>query len=131
MVNKKGFIVIAATLVLLMVTIGITSMLLFLSIGGAKISESLRQGEQALFFSESCLEEGLLRLKADPLYGGGQVVFPDGVCHIAVSQENENYNFQVSFSSDAGHHRSVEAQAEIVDGILVVKRWNEAVSVIE
>jgi len=66
----KGYIAILAVLVLLTVTGGIATTLLLTSIGEVQSVEALRQGEQALLFSESCLEEGLLRIIRDPDYSG-------------------------------------------------------------
>jgi hypothetical protein len=128
---KKGYVVISMALILLAVTVGIAYSISFLSSGDAKISEALRQGEQALFRSESCLEEGLLRLKADPSYGGGSVSFPDGICHISIKNESGIYTLQAYFSGEEKYWRGIEAQAEIIDGLVKMTSWKEKVLVLE
>lgn len=128
---KKGYIAISIVLILLAVTIGISFTLSFLSSGNSKMAESFGKGEQVLFNSQSCLEEGLLRLKNNPLYEGGTVSFPEGICNISLKQESGVYTFQVYFSGAERYWRGIEAQAEITDGIIEVKHWNEKVFVVE
>jgi hypothetical protein len=131
MKSNQGYIAITTVLIVLAVTIGITSALFFLSSGNIKIAESLRQGERALFRSDGCLEEGLLRLKADPLYAGGVVSFPDGTCHISIEKQAEIYVFQVIFSNNDPYWRSIEARAQITDGVVQLTSWSEKPLVVE
>jgi hypothetical protein len=132
MKKNQGYIAISMTLILLVVTIGITSAFFFLSSGNIKIAESLRQGEQALFRSDGCLEEGLLRLKADPiLYTGGSVSFPDGVCHISVENQAGIYTLQAYFSGSDPYWRSIEAEAQLADGVVRLTSWSEKPLVVE
>jgi len=129
---KKGYVAISIVLILLAVTIGISLTLSFLSSGNAKKSESFRQGEQALYNSESCLEEGLLRLEVNPLlYEGGSISFPNGTCHISLEKESGLYTFQVYFSGEETYWRGIEAQAEIIDGLISLTSWKEKVLVVE
>jgi|WetSurMetagenome_2_1015567.scaffolds.fasta_scaffold1058811_2 hypothetical protein len=128
---QKGYITIAITLVLLAATVGTVSVLFFLSSGSAKTSEAEKKGVQAFFASESCLEEGLLRLKADPLYAGGSVDFPDGVCHISVNEDSGLYTFQVYFSGGEDYWRGIEAGARIANGVISLENWNEKHIVVE
>jgi hypothetical protein len=132
MKNNGGYIAISVVLILLVVTIGISSSILFLSSGKAKIYDALREGDQALFRSDACLEEGLLRLKADPVnYAGGNVSFPDGTCHVSIDNQSGTYTLQVFFSSSDSYWRSIEAKAQVIDGIIQMTSWSEKPLVVE
>lgn len=128
---RKGYVIISITLILLVVTTGIILALSFLSLGSLNIAESLNGGEQALFRSDACLEEGILRLKRDSLYVGGSVDFPDGVCHIDLQNDNSVYIFKVYFSSEEHYLRPIEANVEIVEGVVSITNWSEKLSVLE
>ena len=128
---RKGYVVISIALILLFVTIGITSAVSFLSSGSADISRSLLTGEQAFFSSDGCLEEALLRLKNDPSYDGGTVSFPEGDCHINIDNQSGTYTVKTYFTGLQDYRRGIEAVAEIADGVLQIKSWEEKASVIE
>jgi hypothetical protein len=128
---KNGYIAISMVLILLAVTLGISMTFSFLSLGSSKTTESFQKGEQALFNSESCLEEGLLRLKNDLSYEGGRVSLPSGDCQISLEQQEGKYTFQVYFSDEENYRRGIEAQAEIVDGLPKITNWSEKVLVLE
>jgi hypothetical protein len=129
--TKRGYVAISIVLILMAVTLGISMTLSFLSSGNSKTAESMRKGEQALFNSESCLEEGLLRFKRDLSYEGGTVAFPSGECHISLKEESGIYTFQVYFSGEENYWRGIEAQAETADGLLKMTHWNEKVLVVK
>jgi hypothetical protein len=130
--GKKGYVVITTALIVLFVTVGIVYILSFLSSGSAKASLALQKGEQALFNSDSCLEEGLLRLRTDPLYAGGEISFPQGTCHLDVNEESGQYTIQVFFSGPDRYWRSIEARvSRDVLGALEIASWEEKKIVIE
>ena len=131
--RQQGYVVITATLVILLVSLGMISALSFLSVGNLKIAQDLASGDQALFSSDSCLEEGLLRLKSDPLYGGGKVSFPEGDCQISVDNHGDGtYVLDVYFSpSGSVYQRGFETDVEISGGIPSVLDWREKPSVIK
>ncbi len=123
--NKPGYITITIVLVLLVVTLSITATLSFLSTGAVRTAEARQFGEAAFFNADACMEEGLLRIKKDPLYAGGEVTFPNGTCHIGVDNQNGSYTVQVYFSGADKYWRSLEADAAFVNGILTVTNWKE------
>lgn len=123
--TKKGYVAISMTLILLVVTIGIISTLFVLSSGNSKNYESLRLGEKALYLTDACLEEALLRLKNNPFYEGGKIFFPEGDCHANIEKNNESYVLTTYFSSAEKHWRPIEARVELVEGILKMTGWKE------
>ncbi|NTW26941.1 MAG: hypothetical protein HGA36_01310 [Candidatus Moranbacteria bacterium] len=130
--NKKGYVVISTVLILLFVTLGIAATLSFLSIGSSKVSQSFGEGRQALFLSESCLEEGLLRLKTDVAYAGGTINFPEEkVCHLNITNDGQIYTMQAYMLGQKKYVRSLEVHVNIVDGILQIISWEEKPFVIE
>jgi len=122
--TMKGYIAILAVLVLLTVTGGIATTLLLTSIGEVQSVEALRQGEQALLFSESCLEEGLLRIIRDPDYSGENFEIPQGACEVTVEKNEEEYIIQAA-GKNAPFERRVIAEAVFGAEELQVVNWKE------
>src|SRR3990172_1857394 len=106
----KGYVTILAALVLLAVTGAIATTLTLVSIDANKAEEALRQGEQALLFSESCLEEGLLQIIRDPNYVGESFKMPQGNCEVTAEKNNETYTIRAT-GKNAGFERNVMAKA--------------------
>jgi hypothetical protein len=124
-INKKGYVTISIVLILLVVTIGMSVAVSFLSAGSVLTSQSWQKGETAFFQADSCMEEGLLRLKKDPFYASGDVSFPNGTCHINIDNQSGVYTLKVYFSGADKYWRSIEAEATLVDGVFVVSNWKE------
>lgn len=130
--NKKGYVVISTVLILLFVTLGIAATLSFLSIGSSKVSQSFGDGQQALFLSEACMEEGLLRLKTDIAYVGGTINFPgEQKCHLNIANDGQAYTMQAYMIGQKKYVRSLEANVKIESGILQIISWEEKPFVIE
>ena len=121
--NKKGYIVISTVLILLFVTLGIAVTLAILSNGSSDVSRAVSLGQQALFSSDSCLEDALLSLKRDASYNGGTVEFPEGQCKIKVTNSEQIYTLDVYFSGQVKYTRSIEAQASFIEGNLKLTSW--------
>ena len=99
--------------------------ILALSSGNLKNFESRRLGSQALYSSDACAEEAFLRLKNDPLYGGGEVSFSTGICHIDISSSGSEYILQVYFSSDQKYWRPIEVHIINTAGVFSMTSWKE------
>jgi hypothetical protein len=120
----KGYVSILAALILLVVTGGIATTMLLVSSDNLRSGEALRQGEQALLLSESCLEEGLLRIIRDPAYAGENFAIPQGECAVGVEKEGETYIVRAT-GGNAQFGRHVVAEA-VLDGLgLQVNSWKE------
>lgn len=120
----KGYITILAVLVLLAVTGAMATTLTLISIDANKTEEALRQGEQALLFSESCLEEGLLQIIRNPAYSGENFTMPQGGCEVTVEKNNEEYTIHAT-GKNAKFERSLAVNAVINVSELQVTSWKE------
>jgi hypothetical protein len=120
----KGYITILATLILLAVTGGIATALLFSSTDTIQAQEVLRQGDQALLFSESCLEDGLLQITRNPDYKGSNFEMPQGHCEVAVEKNDTNYIVQ-AIGKNAKFERKVIAEVSLDLTGLKINSWRE------
>ncbi|KKR21921.1 MAG: hypothetical protein UT50_C0002G0012 [Candidatus Moranbacteria bacterium GW2011_GWA2_39_41] len=122
--KTKGYVTILAVLVLLAVTSGIATTLIFSSTDAVESRESLRQGSQALLFSEACLEEGLLQIIKDPTYSSETFTMPQGDCEIAVENNSGIYIIHAT-GKNAKFEKSVIAQVNLDAEKLIVLSWRE------
>jgi hypothetical protein len=122
--TKSGYIAILAVLVLLSVTGGLAAALTALSIGSNQSAEALRQGDRALFFSESCAEEVLLQIVRNPDYSGGNFQLPEGECETVVEKNESTYIIQAAGSSD-DYKRRLAVEASLEASKIVATSWRE------
>jgi hypothetical protein len=122
--NQKGFMMILAVLLLLAVTGGLALTLSLLSIGSNQSEGALWNGEQALFFSESCLEEGLLRIKKEADYSGGTFQLPEGECELGVEKNGFSYSI-TAVGKGTDYQRSLRAEALLDASGIHVSSWRE------
>lgn len=120
----KGYMTILAALALLVVTGGIATALMFSSIDASSSQEALRKGDQALLFSESCAEEGLLQIAKNQNYGGGNFDFPQGSCEVAVENNSGTYIVSATGKNDYFEKKLV-AEAVLDADKLRVTNWKE------
>lgn len=124
---KKGYLAIVTVLVLLAVTVGIASTLTFFSIDQARSEDALVKGQQALYFSESCAEEGMLRTKraTDPTTYPGEIFsLPQGECEVSVSNDSGTYTLHALGKND-NYQRGIAATFTLETDKLKVSDWKE------
>ena len=122
--KTKGYITILAVLVLLAVTGGIATTLIFSSTDNIQGQDALERGDQALLFSESCLEEGLLQIIKDPTYSGKNFTMPQGDCEVIVESNNGIYTVHAT-RKNAKFEKSIVASANLDAEKLTVVSWRE------
>jgi len=110
--------------VLLAVTGGIAITLMFSSTDAIQSQEALRQGDQALLFSESCLEEGLLQIVKDATYDGKNFTMPQGNCEVTVENNSGTYTIHAT-GRNTKFEKSVVAKASFDAAKLTVISWRE------
>lgn len=120
----KGYMTIVTVLVLLAVTGSIAATLTFVSIDATQSAEALRQGDQALLFSESCLEEVLLQIARDPAYSGKNFAMPQGSCEVTVAESGGTYDIHVVGKNDK-FERGVAATAILDLAGVKISNWKE------
>ncbi len=120
----KGYVTILAALVLLAVTGGIAFTLTTVSIDALEAGEALRQGEQALFFSDACLEEGMLQIIRDPATTGKNIQMPTGSCEISIEKSSDEYTIN-AVGKNGAFRRAIEAKASLGVTQLNITSWKE------
>jgi len=125
---KKGYMAIVTVLVLLAVTVGIASTLTFFSLDKAQSQDALAKGQQALYFSESCAEEGMLRTihATDPTtYSGDTFTIPQGQCEVTVANDSGTYTLHAIGGKDGQYVRGVAIDFALDVDKLRVINWKE------
>lgn len=84
---QRGFVAITTVLILSAVVVAIATTVTLLSIGEAQSSLSLYKGEDNLSFVEGCVEDVMLKIRADSSYNanGATITRPEGTCLISVN----------------------------------------------
>lgn len=113
-----------AVLVLLVVTGGIATTMMLVSTDGIQSGEALRNGEQALLFSESCLEEGMLQVIHDPTFEGKNFSIPQGDCEVVVEKNGEIYTIRAT-GKNTRFEKSVVVEAVLGVEKLEATSWKE------
>ncbi len=84
--NNKGYIALSMVLIITAVVISIATTVSLLSIGEAQSGLALSKGEDALLFSEGCMEDALSKTRSNVNYTSGTITRPEGSCTITVSK---------------------------------------------
>ena len=121
---KKGYIAFSSLLVISAVVLAITVSVSLLSISESQMGNAVKKGEEALFFIEGCLEEGLLRISKNPSYNGGLLNFPEGQCTINIQKDGEDWTVIASGLKD-GYARKVEAKIKRICNQTELVSWLE------
>lgn len=80
---QKGFVAITTVLILSVVVTAIAATITILSIGEAQSGLSLFRGEDNLSFVEGCVEDALMKVRANGSYNGTSITRPEGTCSIS------------------------------------------------
>ena len=84
--TKSGYIALSLVLIITAVVITIATTVSLLAIGEAQSGLALSKGEDALLFSEGCMEDALSKARSNAGYTGGTIVHLEGTCTIGVSK---------------------------------------------
>ena len=120
---QKGFIALTSVLVISVVVLSITLTIVYLSIGQGQSSLALSKGEDQLAFAEGCMEDALLKVRANSSYAGGSITRPEGTCAITVSQVGNVYTI-TSAGITTAYKRTIQAVATRGSSI-VITSWKE------
>src|SRR3989344_7409009 len=76
-----GFIALTTMIVLSFIVLAVSVSISLLGVGEAKNSLDFRMGREAAIVAKGCAEEGIIRVRKDPLnYVGGTLSIDDGSC---------------------------------------------------
>ena len=120
---KNGFIALTSILVISVVILSITLTVVYLSVGQGQSSLAITKGEDQLNFVEGCMEDALLKIRANASYAGGTITRPEGSCSITVSQVGNIYTVN-STGSVLNYKRTVQVNATR-SSTIVINSWKE------
>jgi len=81
---QRGYIALITVLIVMSVVLTTVSTVALFAIGEAQSGLALSKGEDALSFVEGCVEDAMLKARADANYSGGYIARPEGTCIITV-----------------------------------------------
>lgn len=94
---QKGYIAIITVLIVMAVVVSSATTVAFLAIGEGQSGFSLFKGEDTLTFVEGCMEDYLLKIRAQGAsFVAGNITRPEGTCTIVVNSGNPNWDITVS-----------------------------------
>ena len=115
-----------AVLVLLVVTGAAAGVLVFASIDTTQSAQAFVDGDNALFFSESCLEESFVQIIRNPDYAEKNFQLPDGDCEINIEKNNTAYVIHaIGKISDSKYQHGVVVEVSLDGTKLNVVSWKE------
>lgn len=122
--GRQGFVAISVVLILIVVIVSIGSTITLLSIGEAQSGLRLYQGENNLQFVEGCVEDAILKVRANSSYTGGTITRPEGSCTVTVNSGNPNWDITVS-SSATDFQRKIQATFVRTVKKIILSNWKE------
>ncbi len=79
--NQKGAALLASTIIMLIITVGVAVSVQYLGLGELLMSYGDEQGERAYELAQSCANDSLLKLKTDASFSGTSTTqFTNGIC---------------------------------------------------
>jgi hypothetical protein len=101
----------------------ITSSLL--GLGELEMGFNSQKGMEALSIADSCVEEGLRRLRLDPDYSGGHLIVGDGSCIIqVVNQGGGDRSFLIEAVLD-NYYQNLEVEVTLANSSTTINSWNQ------
>lgn len=121
--NQRGYVAVAVMLLTAVIILGTTITVISLGIGEGQSSLALTNGENTLHFVEGCMEDALLKIRANASYGGGTITQPEGTCTISISQAGATYT--VTATSTATTYRRTIQAVVTRSSSLTISSWRE------
>ncbi|MEK7517297.1 MAG: hypothetical protein AAB583_02015 [Patescibacteria group bacterium] len=122
---QKGYIALITVLIVMSVVLTTASTVALLAIGEAQSGFSLFKGEDTLTFVEGCVEDGLLKSRADASYSGGTIERPEeGSCSIAISKVSIPWTMTVT-TSITTYKRTIEIKYTRNPTGITLSSWKE------
>lgn len=124
--SQSGFIALTTVLILSAVSIAIGITVSRLSIGEGQASLALTNGEQELSFVEGCMEDALLKVRANANYVGGTIGRPagEGTCTVTVSNVGTVWTITAT-QLGTDYTKSVQAVINRIPTGITITSWQE------
>jgi hypothetical protein len=121
---QKGYIALATIIIITAVVLAISSTVAFLAIGEAQSGLALFKGEDAITFSEGCMNDALLKARSDANYTGGNITRPEGTCIITVSKAGNLWTLTAT-TSVTTYKRTIQAIINRQSTGITLTSWQE------
>jgi hypothetical protein len=121
---KKGFIAITTVLIISVVVIALVATIFTLSFSESQSSLALEKGENAVQFSEGCVEDVLLRIRSDENYSATEITYPHGVCYVDIAKNGTTWTVKVH-ANISDYERSLRVVFEKTITGIVMTQWEE------
>ncbi|OGH14938.1 MAG: hypothetical protein A3H50_03690 [Candidatus Levybacteria bacterium RIFCSPLOWO2_02_FULL_37_10] len=132
--SEGGYVAISILLILTAVVLGIIVTVAQLGIGEGQVSLALSKGEDTLTFAEGCVEDAMLKARADPNFGpvGSEVtIVHEGLsCKIKVISKNVSppftWNMKVQTDTTVTkYNRIIEVFFDRPPTGIILTSWKE------
>lgn len=123
---QKGYIVLLATLIVVVVGLAITSSFILLGLDFSRTVFSLEQSNQAKALANACAEEALLQVRNNTNYSGsGNLILSRGTCtYTVINQGGENRT--INSSGIVGTlYRKVKITINQINPKITILSWQE------
>lgn len=125
--TQSGLVAITSLLIISVMVLSVAISISLLGLGSAQNSLSYKKGVEALKIAESCIEEGLLRLRDDGNYSGGTLQVEAGSCTIVVSDVGSNRTLDVTgqVPGPPMYERSIQVTVRRMGTSINLLTWQE------
>jgi hypothetical protein len=125
--NQTGFIAFTSLIVIAAVALAISTSVALMGIDSAKGALSLSKGQETFAIAKSCLEEALIRLRADTNYAGGNLNVGNGSCAISLSGTGANRTITstATLTGPPSYVKTIQIAVKRAGGSINVLSWQE------
>jgi hypothetical protein len=126
--NGAGYITLISVLVVGAVGIAISTSLILLGLGSARISFAVEQSNQAKALANACVEEGLQQIRDSmPYTGSGNLTLGQGTCSYTVASQGGQNRTITAIGTVGTIMRKVKVIIDKINPAIQVVSWQEVV----
>ena len=124
--NSDGYITLISVLVVGAVGVAITTLMILLGLGSARISFAVEQSNQAKALSNTCVEEGLQQIRdSTPYTGSGNLIIGQGMCDFTVTSQGAQNRIITASGTIGTIVRKVKVIIDEINPFIKVVSWQE------
>jgi Tfp pilus assembly protein PilX len=125
---QKGFMILIATITVLVIVTVITVSMLYISTSATQSNQIVEQSTQARYLADACIERALVEIKIDADYAGDENIdFETNSCEILpMTLIGSEYQIRTSgIVGDVVRKLNVTATRDGGDGYMSIVSWTE------
>lgn len=124
MKKQGGYIALTSVLIIVAIVLAVSVTIAYTSIGEAQSGLALYKGEENLHFVEGCVEDYLLKIKADPNYVAVNSTRPEGTCSLIITSRGPTWDITVTPVTTL-YQRSIRTTFNINTTGIKILTWTE------